>query len=128
MAESSYPVSLVMAYYVSDDHTLFVAFGNDPSKIDIYDTQAVQAILEPLFPGIQVEGTYGYEWTLDPYSLGTYATYKPEWFEKYYAHFQKDRGRILFGQGDHGEGWRGSIDGAIGAGTRAALRAKELLG
>ena len=128
MAESSYPVSLVMAYYVSYDHTLFVAFGNDPSKIDIYDTQAVQAILEPLFPGIQVEGTYGYEWTLDPYSLGTYATYKPEWFEKYYAHFQKDRGRILFGQGDHGEGWRGSIDGAIGAGTRAALRAKELLG
>lgn len=128
MADSSYPLSLVMPHYVSDDHTVFVAFGNDPSKIDIYDNKAVEAILEPLFPGIQVESTYGYEWTLDPYSLGTYASYRPEWFEKYYAYFQKDRGRILFGQGDHGEGWRGSISGAIGAGSKVAVRAKELLG
>ncbi|AZO90192.1 monoamine oxidase [Stutzerimonas stutzeri] len=128
MADSTYPVNLVMAHYVSDDYTLFVAFGNDPGKVDIYDVKAVQSILEPLFPGIQVESTHGYEWTLDPYSLGTYASYKPEWFEKYYAHFQKDSGRIFFGQGDHGEGWRGCIDGAIAAGGKAAQRTKELLG
>lgn len=128
MAESSYPLSMVMSHYVSDDHTIFVAFGNDPSKIDIYDTEAVAAILEPFFPGIQVESTYGYEWTLDPYSLGTWANYKAGWFEKYYADFGKDRGRLLFAQGDHGEGWRACIDGAIGAGGKAATRAKELLG
>lgn len=127
MADSRYPVNLVMAYYVSDDHTIFVAFGNDPSKIDIHNREAVQAILEPLFPGIQVESTHGHEWSLDPYSLGTYASYKPEWFAKHYIHFQKDRGRLFFGQGDHGEGWRGCIDGAIGAGSKAARRVKELL-
>ncbi len=58
----------------------------------------------------------------------TYASYRPNWYEKYYDHFQKDWGRIVFGQGDHGEGWRGFIDGAIGAGGQAAKRVKELLG
>ena len=47
---------------------------------------------------------------------------------RHYDEFQRDRGRILFGSGDHGEGWRGFIDGAIGGGIRAAQRAKSLLG
>jgi len=34
----------------------------------------------------------------------------------------------VFGQGDHGEGWRGFIDGAISAGSQAALRTQKLLG
>ncbi|MNN24764.1 Pseudooxynicotine oxidase [compost metagenome] len=71
---------------------------------------------------------YGYEWTLDPYSKGTYCSYKPNWLGKYYDHFQKDRGRVVFGQGDHGEGWRGFIDGAISAGSLAAKRTHTLLG
>ncbi len=35
---------------------------------------------------------------------------------------------MFFAQGDHGEGWRGFIDGAIGGGGKAALLVKELLG
>ena len=79
-------------------------------------------------PGAEVESTYTYDWVLDPYSRGTYCSYKPGWMGKYYAHFQQDRGRVFFGSGDHGEGWRGFIDGAIGAGIKAAERVRQELG
>jgi monoamine oxidase len=69
-----------------------------------------------------------YDWNGAPHSKGTWASYRPHWVEKYYAEFQQHYGRIYFGSGDHGEGWRGTIDGAIGAGTRAAQRVKTLLG
>ena len=122
------PLSLLFTYSESDDHTLLCGFGNDPKKLDVYDDDAVQAEVSKFFPGAKVQSSFSYDWQLDPYAKGTYCSYKPGWIEKYYAHFQQDRGRILFGQGDHGEGWRGFIDGAIGAGTKAAQRAKKLLG
>ena len=128
IADSKQPLNLLVTYAKAEDHTIFVGFGSDPAKLDIQDRDAVQKVVSEFFPGMEVEQCYGYEWTLDPYSKGTYCSYKPNWLGKYYDHFQKDRGRVVFGQGDHGEGWRGFIDGAIGAGSLAAKRTQKLLG
>ncbi|MBO3274051.1 flavin monoamine oxidase family protein [Pseudomonas schmalbachii] len=128
VAGSEHPLNLLATYAKAEDHTIFVGFGADPEKLDIQDRDAVQAVVSSFYPDLEVEECYGYEWTLDPYARGTYCSYKPNWLGKYYDHFQKDRGRVIFGQGDHGEGWRGFIDGAIGAGSKAALRTRELLG
>ncbi|WP_375739411.1 flavin monoamine oxidase family protein [Pseudomonas boanensis] len=128
VAGSDHPLNLLVTYAKAEDHSIFVGFGADPAKLDIQDRDAVQAVVSTFYPDLEVEECYGYEWTLDPYSLGTYCSYKPKWLGKYYDHFQKDRGRVVFGQGDHGEGWRGFIDGAISAGSKAALRTRELLG
>ncbi|MEG1627954.1 flavin monoamine oxidase family protein [Pseudomonas sp.] len=128
VAGSDHPLNLLATYAKAQDHTIFVAFGADPQKLDIQDRDAVQAVVSTFYPDLEVEACYGYEWTLDPYARGTYCSYKPKWLGKYYDHFQKDRGRVIFGQGDHGEGWRGFIDGAISAGSLAALRTKALLG
>lgn len=128
IADSKQPLNLLVTYAKAEDHTIFVGFGSDPEKLDIQDKDAVQQVVSQFFPGMEVEACYGYEWTLDPYSKGTYCSYKPNWLGKYYDHFQKDRGRVIFGQGDHGEGWRGFIDGAIAAGGQAAKRTQKLLG
>lgn len=128
IADSKQPLNLLVTYAKAEDHTIFVGFGSDPAKLDIQDRDAVQQVVSEFFPGMEVEECYGYEWTLDPYSKGTYCSYKPNWLGKYYDHFQKDRGRVVFGQGDHGEGWRGFIDGAISAGSQAAKRTRTLLG
>lgn len=128
LAGSSHPINVLATYAKAEDHTLFVGFGADPAKLDIQDRDAVQAVVSSFYPDLEVEACYGYEWTLDPYARGTYCSYKPNWMGKYYDHFQKDRGRVVFGQGDHGEGWRGFIDGAISAGSQAALRTQKLLG
>ena len=50
-----------------------------------------------------------------------------KWLNKYYQDLQKEQGRVFFASGDHGEGWRGTIDGAIAAGARAARKVNDLL-
>ena len=128
MAESDHPISTIFTYYEGEDHTLLAGFGTDRNRIDYFDEEAVQAALRDYIPDIEIDSTFAYDWVLDPYSKGTYCSYKPGWMSKYYDSFQQDRGRIFFGQGDHGEGWRGFIDGAIGAGIKAAQRVSEKLG
>ncbi len=121
------PFTAVLTYEEAEDHTLLVAFGGDKNRLDIHDGEAVQEAARAFLPEVEIESTYSYVWDLDPYSKGTWCSYRPGWFSKYYAIFQKDEGRIFFGQGDHGEGWRGLIDGAIGAGTQAAQRVHKFL-
>jgi monoamine oxidase len=127
LSGADHPLSTVFTYYEGEDHTLFAAFGSNRDAIDYYDDEAVQSALRDFLPSVEVESTYTYDWVLDPYSKGTYASYRPGWMDKYYDHFQQDRGRVYFGQGDHGEGWRGFIDGAIGAGIKAAQRVNQTL-
>lgn len=127
LGSADLPLNLVFTYAIEHDHTVLVGFGADATKLAVGDVRQVQAALRHFYPNAEVEACTGHDWTIDPYSRGTWCTYKPQWFGKYADHFGKDQGRILFATGDHGEGWRGSIDGAIGGGTRAAQRLSKLL-
>ncbi|MXW01705.1 MAG: FAD-dependent oxidoreductase [Holophagales bacterium] len=122
------PIDFVMTYKQAANYTLLVAFGKDPADLDVNDGDAVQRALRAHVPRAELIGSMSHDWNGDPYSRGTWAVYRPGWVTRHYDEFQRDRGRILFGSGDHGEGWRGFIDGAIGGGIRAAQRAKSLLG
>ncbi len=125
LAPAPHPLSYALTYAVDDAHTLFVCFGPDPEKLGIGDRAAVEAALRAWFPGIQVEDTTGWSWTEDPFARGTWSNFRPGWLGRYADAFERDRGRLLFASADVGEGWRGFIDGAIGAGQRAARRAVE---
>jgi len=118
-------LNYIMTYKRGRDYTVLVAFGSNP---ETPGNQVIQQLLDAQLPGVKVLDSASYDWNNAPHSKGTWASYRPEWIEKYYAQFQRSQGRIFFGSGDHGEGWRGTIDGAIGAGTRAAHRVKALLG
>lgn len=120
--------SIAFTYAKGADHAIYVGFVPDPAKVDLQDRQAMQQALRTYIPDAVVEECLAYEWTLDPFSQGTWASYKPHWYGKYLDHFGKDSGRIVFGQGDHGDGWRGAIDGAISSGARAAERVRKKLG
>ncbi|MCH7869838.1 MAG: FAD-dependent oxidoreductase [Myxococcales bacterium] len=122
------PFDYVMTYKQASGYTLLVAFGKDPAAVDVYDDEDVQKALDAHLPGVEVLSTMSYDWNNDPYAKGTWAVYRPGWVNKYYDQFQKDYGRIFFGSSDHGEGWRGFIDGAIGGGIKAAQRVNEFLG
>ena len=122
------PIDCVMTYKQAESYTLLVAFGKDPAALDVDDDDAVQRALRVHVPRADLIGSMSHDWNSDPYSRGTWAVYRPGWVSRHYDEFQRDQGRVLFGSGDHGEGWRGFIDGAIGGGIRAAQRAKNLLG
>ena len=122
ISDSISPIQLLFTYEEADDHTLLVGFGSGQNGLDLYDTEALEAEIAKLIPGVEIESTFSYDWVLDPYSKGTWCSYRPGWAARYYEQFNSDSGRVYFAQGDHGEGWRGTIDGAIGAGLRAAER------
>lgn len=121
-------VGSAWTYRNAEDHTILVIFNNAPDKLDMTSRHSVEAGLRKFLPDISVTAVKGYDWNSDPFSRGTYPSYRPGWFGKYLPDFQKDQGRILMASGDHGEGWRGFIDGAIREGSKAAIRARQILG
>lgn len=127
LAPSEHPISSFFTYAEYEDSTLLVAFNNDREKIDMYDEASVQAALRDFLPEAEVQAVFGYDWVLDPYAQGTYPNYRVGWMNEYFDDFQQDIGRLYFASGDHGEGWRGFIDGAIGAGIRASQRIQQRL-
>lgn len=127
-AANNHPISNVLTYKQAKDYTVLVAFGPSADILDVYDDEELQKALNDHIPGVEILSSMSYDWNQDPFAKGTYCSYKPGWVGKYYDQFQKDNGRILFGSSDHGEGWRGFIDGAIGGGILAAHRAKAILG
>lgn len=121
------PLTYAMTYKKGKGYTLVVGFSSGADQLDAYDEEAAQVALRQHLPEARVLSVMHYDWVNDPYSRGTWATYRTGWVEKYYDQFQQDSGRIFFGSGDHGEGWRGTIDSAIGAGSIAARKANDLL-
>ena len=120
-------LNYALSYKQSKDYTVVLVLGSGSDELDIYDDESVEKALQPMLPGVEVLSILTYDWNSDPYSQGTWATYRPGWLEKYSADFQKEYGRLYFATGDHGEGWRSTIDGAIAAGAKASQKVNKLL-
>jgi monoamine oxidase len=94
----------------------------------VNDVEAVQKAIEAFVPGAKVLESAAYQWTADPYSLGTWCMYRPGFFTKYFRELQRAEGGIHFAGSDIANGWRGFIDGAIESGSVAARRIHAGLG
>ena len=121
------PMNFAMTYKQAGDYTIVAGFAPGDENLDPYDEESVQDALREYLPAASVLSVMHYDWVNDPYSQGTWATYRTGWVEKYYDQFQREQGRVFFASGDHGEGWRGTIDSAIGAGSIAARKVSDLL-
>jgi len=122
---SDAPINTAFTYDTKGgDHSIIVGFGTDP-EFDPNDTEAISAEIGKFLPGVEIVSSIYYDWNIDPYSQGTWSVYKPGWAAKYQDALKDHHGRIYFATGDHGEGWRGFIDGAIGSGLRTAEIIRE---
>lgn len=131
-APESEPLSSVMTITGGGtdggSRTELVAFGTDPTKIDVHDKSAVQAALRKFLPDVEVTQTLAYDWHLDPYSLGTWCVLRKGQMTKYLAALREPHGAVHFAGGDFALGWRGFIDGAIESGARVAHEVVAMLG
>lgn len=120
-APESEPFASVFTMGGSGGHgTELVAFGTDPSRIDVHSAAAVQQVLRRFLPDVEVIDTLAYDWHLDPYSRGTWCILRKGQMTKYLAALREPHGRVHFAGGDIALGWRGFIDGAIESGCRTA--------
>jgi len=121
------PINYVMTFSVSEEHTTLVAFTSDMELVDEYDEETLQLALSEHVPGARLISSTMHDWNSDEFAKGTWATYRPGWTQSLIPELRERRGRIFFASGDHGEGWRGTIDGAIGAGVRIAESIRKIL-
>lgn len=106
-----------------DGGRLLVGIGSDDSAIDGADPEQVQDAIRRLVPEATVRMCHSHNWSTDPYSKGTWTTYRPGQLSRYYSDFSVPHGRLYFAGSDLARGWAGFMDGAIesGAGAAAAL-------
>jgi monoamine oxidase len=127
VAPSHNALNFLFTEAVADGHTHVIGFGPSTDLLDVNDGEAVQAAVRRFIPDAKVVQNFGYQWTLDPYSKGTWCTLRPGMWSKYLRELQQPRGRLIFASADWANGWRGFIDGAIEQGLEAGRRVKELL-
>ncbi len=127
VAPSQFALNSLLTEGIEDGHTHVIGFGPDPALLDVNDTQAVEKAVRLFIPDAKVIRTFGYQWTLDPYSKGTWCTLRPGMWSKYLRDLQQPRGRLIFASADWANGFRGFIDGAIEQGLEAGRRVKALL-
>ena len=103
-----------------DGGRLIVGIGADDSVIDASDPAQVQAAIRQWVPEATVRMCHGHNWSADPYSKGTWTTYRPGQLARYYSDFAVPHGRLHFAGSDLARGWAGFMDGAIESGTDVA--------
>ena len=125
MAPEPHPFSFLTTSHVEDDSTWMIGFG--PIAPEAFTPAWAQAALGSLIPDVRVTEVYGHNWSVDPFSQGTWANYKPNQ-AALLNEFIRSEGRVFFASADIALGWRGYIDGAIESGLRAARQVQLYLG
>ncbi len=128
LAPKKNPLTWLFTEHAGHDTTHMIGFGPDPDILDVNDTAQVQSAVRRFLPDAEVLQTMAYQWGADPFSQGTWAILRPGQISKYLKDLQTSEGRIIFGNADWADGWRGFIDGAIERGVFAAREVKKILG
>ena len=120
-------VTYMQPEYRVDGDTLVVGFGPSAEAFDVTDQAAGAELLGRLYPGAEVVGSHGHDWTADEFSRGTWSMYRPGQLTGSLRALQAPEGRVLLAGSDVANGWNGFIDGAIESGVRAAGWARDLI-
>lgn len=121
--------TMVFTEQAGADGGVLVAFGPPTDgKVDINNPKAVEPFIRKFLPDLSVEQVLTYDWHLDPYSLGTWCTYRPNQFSHHVDDLRAREGRVFFAGADIATGWRGFIDGAIESGLQVGQQVAVALG
>lgn len=127
-APDRYPLSFVETHgSTADGGSLVVGFGPSAALLPPADHAAVARAVEDLLPGAAVEGVGGHDWTADPFTRETWATYGPGTWLRWMPGLAEPDGRVAFAGSDLAIGGLGYIDGAVESGLRAAREVGAIL-
>lgn len=112
---------------VIGDGVLMVGYGCDADALDITSRADVQRAIRTFLPGAEVLAIASHDWRHDPYSLETWAVFRPGQLSRDESCLRTQEGRLCFAGAHTALRWAGFIDGAIESGIRAAREATALL-
>lgn len=97
-----------------------------PEGLNPLDKAQMQRVIDAFIPGAEVLEVDGENWNIDPYSDGSWSTYRVGHMD-YLGEMRKPEGRLVFAGSDICRGWVSWVDGAIESGTYAAGQLDRLL-
>jgi len=107
-------------YQRGEQRSVLAGFSLEPDALQ-KSVADWQPVLEEFVPGIRLISTFGHDWGDDALSQGSWCTYRPGTFVRFADELPKPDNNLFFASGDHGEGWRGFIEGAISSGSKTAV-------
>lgn len=103
-----------------EEFTVAVGFGADASRLDATDVASVQDAVGRFGLDLQVTDVAAHDWNNDPYSMNTWAVFRPGQLTRELTSLQQSHGLLRFASGDIANLWAGHVDGAIESGLAAA--------
>ena len=120
-------LDIAWAVRAEETENLVVGFGRDARALDSTDRDAVQQAIGAYLPNARVTACTGYDWTTDPYALGTWPSFRPGQITRDEHALSAPEGRIAFAGSETARRWPTYIEGAIESGFRAARETADLL-
>ncbi len=113
-------------YKRGEQHSVLAGFSLEPGALD-KSVEEWQVVLGEFIPGVKLLSTFGHDWGADDLSRGSWATYRPGTVACFSDELPRQEGHVFFASGDHAQGWRGFIEGAIASGSRTAVTVADSL-
>ncbi|UQS25323.1 FAD-dependent oxidoreductase [Amycolatopsis thermalba] len=110
----------VGAMHTTERGVVLVCFAPEHDRVDAADLADVQRAVREFAPRAEVLDACTHEWVHDPYSKGTWATFRAGQFARYELALGRPEGRVHFAGSHTARRWRAFIDGAIESGRRGA--------
>ena len=113
-------------YHRGQDQSLLAGFSLEPDALD-KSVEEWQSIFNDYLPDLQILRTFGHPWGTDPLSQGSWCSYRPGTVARFAEALPVAEGKLFFASGDHGDGWRGFMEGAIASGSQTAMAVLKCL-
>ncbi len=121
------PLTYMHAEYFGSQGSVLIGFGGQRELLDINDNAAIEQAVKAYIPDVEFQSAVAYDWTYDPYSLGTWPNYrKGEMYNPLIM--RRPEGALFFAGGYTAKGWTSFVDGAVESGIRVAREVQELFG
>ena len=113
-------------YHRGEHQSLLAGFSLEPDALD-KSVEEWQAIFNAYLPDLQIIRTFGHPWGTDPLAQGSWCNYRPGTVTRFAEALPLTEDKLFFASGDHGDGWRGFMEGAIASGSQTAMAVLKTL-
>ena len=114
-------------YHRGEHQSLLAGFSLEPDALD-KSVEEWQSIFNAYLPELKIIRTFGHPWGTDPLSQGSWCNYRPGTVTRFAEALPLREDKLFFASGDHGDGWRGFMEGAIASGSQTAMAVLEACG
>jgi len=114
-------------YHRGEHQSLLAGFSLEPDALD-KPVEEWQSIFKAYLPELEIIRTFGHPWGTDPLSQGSWCNYRPGTVTRFAEALPLREDKLFFASGDHGDGWRGFMEGAIASGSQTAMAVLKAFG